>query len=131
MTPAELLADIATTRIALAPSEIHGVGVFALTDIPFGVRDLFSPPREWVPMPVAAVEALAPHLRDLVQRYCLNDGENYFLPPHGFRVYDLVVFLNHSPIPNLRSVDGGDYFETTRPIAAGEELTVDYDTLET
>ena len=131
MTPAELLADLAATRIALAPSEIHGVGVFALVDIPRGVRDLFSPPREWVPVPVAAVEALAPHLRDLVQRYCLNDGENYFLPPHGFRVYDLVVFLNHSPNPNLRSVDGGDYFETTRPIAAGEELTVDYNTLET
>lgn len=131
MTAAELLADLAATRIALAPSEIHGVGVFALVDIPSGTRDLFSPPREWVPVPVTAVEALAPHLCELVQRYCLNDGENYFLPPHGFRVYDLVVFLNHSSHPNLKSVDGGDYFETLRPIAAGEELTVDYDTLET
>ena len=131
MTPAELLADIAATRIAVAPSEIHGVGVFALTDLPRGTRDLFSPPREWVPVPTAAVEALPPHAQELVQRYCLNDSAHYFLPPHGFRVYDLVVFLNHSPNPNLESVAGGDYFETTRPVAAGEELTVDYDTLET
>ena len=63
MTPAELLADLAGTRIAVAPSEIHGVGVFALADIPVGTRDLFSPPREWVPLPLAAVEALPPPAR--------------------------------------------------------------------
>ena len=131
MTADELLADIAGTRIALAPSEIHGVGVFALVDIPSGTRDLFSPPRDWVPLPIAAVEALPPHALELVQRYCLYDEENYFVPPHGFRVYDLVVFLNHSSNPNLQSVDGGDYFVTTRRVAAGEELTVDYETLET
>jgi SET domain-containing protein len=131
MTPDELLADLSGTRIALAPSEIHGVGVFALVDIPTRTRDLFSPPRQWVPVPIPAVEALPPHALELVQRYCLHDDENYFLPPHGFRVYDLVVFLNHSSDPNLRSVDGGDYFETTRRVTAGEELTIDYETLET
>jgi len=131
MTPSDLLADLAGTRIALAPSEIHGVGVFALTDIPVGTRDLFSPPRQWVPLPLAAVETLPPHSRELVERYCLNDGEHYFVPHHGFRVYDLVVFLNHSSVPNLQSVDAGDYFETIRPVTAGDELTVDYDTLET
>jgi len=131
MTADELLADIAATRIALAPSEIHGVGVFALADIPVGTRDLFSPPRAWVPLPLAAVEALPPYARELAERYCLNDGENYFVPHHGFRVYDLVVFLNHSSVPNLRSVDAGDYFETISAVTAGDELTVDYETLET
>ena len=43
---------------------------------------------------------------------------------------DLVTFLNHSDTPNLRSVNGGDYFVTTRAVRRGEELTVDYGTLE-
>ena len=54
----------------------------------------------------------------------------YHLPPHGFRVVDFVTYLNHSESPNLRQVDGGDDFETTRDVIAGEELTVNDGTLE-
>jgi SET domain-containing protein len=43
----------------------------------------------------------------------------------------VVTYLNHSDEPNLRQVDGGDDFETTRDVRAGEELTLDYGTLET
>lgn len=130
MTPDELLHDIRTTRIGLAPSPIHGIGVFALADIPEGTRDLFSPPRPWVPVPEAEVDALPPHARRLVQTYCLWDAGTYYLPPDGFRVLDVVMYLNHSDTPNLRPVDGGDFYVTTRDVKAGEELTVDYGTLE-
>lgn len=130
MTPAELLHDIRTTRVGLAPSAIHGIGVFALTDIPEGTRDLFSPPRPWVPVPEAEADALPPHARRLVQTYCLWDAGTYYLPPDGFRVLDVVMYLNHSDTPNLRPESGGDYYVTTRAVTAGEELTVDYGTLE-
>jgi SET domain-containing protein len=65
-----------------------------------------------------------------VQTYCLWDAGTYFLPPDGFRILDLVMYLNHSDEPNLRSVSGGDYYATTRDVRAGEELTVNYGTLE-
>jgi SET domain-containing protein len=130
MTPAELLYDVRTTRIRLGPSPIHGIGVFAAADIPAGTRDLFSPPRPWVPVPEAEVESLPPPARQLVQTYCLWDEGVYYLPPDGFRIFDLVMYLNHSAEPNLRPVNGGDFYETTRDVKAGEELTVDYGKLE-
>jgi SET domain-containing protein len=131
MTPEALLADVAATRVGLAPSPLHGVGVFALADIPAGTADLFAPPRPWVPVPEAAVDGLPAHARRLVETYCLWDAGRYFLPPHGFRVIDLATFLNHSDDPNLRQVDGGDWFITTRGVTVGEELTIDYATLDT
>ncbi len=131
MTADTLLADLTTTRVGLAPSPVHGIGVFALTDIPAGTRDLFAPPRPWVPVPEADVTALPPHARKLVETYCLWDAGVYYLPPHGFRVVDVVTYLNHADAPNLRQLDGGDYYETTRAVTAGEELTIDYGTLET
>ena len=44
--------------------------------------------------------------------------------------FDVVTFLNHSDEPNLRQLDGGDRFVTTRDVTAGEELTVDYGSLD-
>lgn len=131
MTADTLLADLAATRVGLAPSTIHGIGVFALADIPAGTRDLFAPPQPWVPIQEADVNALPPHARKLVETYCLWEAGVYYLPPHGFRVVDVVTYLNHADTPNLRQVDGGDYFETTRDVPAGEELTIDYGRLET
>jgi SET domain-containing protein len=34
--------------------------------------------------------------------------------------------LNHADIPNIISINDGDYFEAVRDIKAGEELLVDY-----
>jgi hypothetical protein len=128
---AALLADLASTRVGLAPSPIHGIGVFALTDLPAGTADLFAPPVDWVPVPEADVHALPPAARRLVENHCLWDAGVYYVPPHGFRVVDVVTYLNHSTAPNLRQEGGGDRFVTTRDVAAGEELTVDYGSLET
>ena len=131
VTLSALLADLAATRVGLGPSAIHGVGVFALAPLPAGTSDLFAPPAAWVPVPEADVAALPPHARTLVETHCLWDAGVYYLPPHGFRVVDVVTYLNHSHTPNLRQLAGGDRFETVRDVAAGEELTVDYGTLET
>jgi hypothetical protein len=128
---AALLADLAATRVGLGVSRIHGIGVFALADLPAGTADLFAPPAAWVPVPEADVQALPPAARRLVENHCLWDAGVYYVPPHGFRVVDVVTYLNHSDAPNLRQEDGGDRFVTIRDVAAGEELTVDYGSLET
>jgi len=128
MTKEELLDDLAHhTRVALKPSPVHGIGVFALCPIPKGCRDLFSKNvGEWIKLPVADVEKLPEHSRSLVETYCLYDDENYYVPDYGFKVMDLVNYLNHSSTPNIISVNDGEYFETLRDIAAGEELLVNY-----
>ena len=131
MTPAQLLREIAGTRIGLAPSPLHGIGVFALTEIPAGTTDLFSPPvGEWPAVPLSELEKLPAQARKLIDTYCLQDEGMAYLPPHGFKILDLVIYLNHSNEPNLKQVDGGNYFVTLRDIAAEEELLIDYGALE-
>lgn len=126
-----LLQNIAHTRLGLGVSPIHGIGVFALTGIPAGTGSLFAPPQEWPALPLERLAELPAHARKLIDTYCLQDEDFAYLPPHGFRVLDMVMYLNHSDTPNLKQVNAGDDFITLREVAEGEELTLDYGTLET
>jgi len=114
----------------LRPSSVHGIGVFALRDIPKACRDLFSTdPGTWHRLSFMEVNQLPDHARALIETYCLFDDEQYFVPAQGFMMMDISLYLNHSDTPNIRSVDDGAYFESLREIRAGEELLVDYGTL--
>ena len=128
MTKEELLKELSEeTYVALKPSAVHGIGVFAITDIPKGCRDLFSKNvGNWIKVSIADVEKLPPHSRSLVETYCLYDEENYFVPDYGFKVMDLVNYLNHSSTPNIISVNDGEYFEAIVDIPAGNELMINY-----
>ncbi len=130
MTKVELLAELSNnTFVMLKPSAIEGIGVFAITAIPKGCKNMFSPPdatEDWMTIAKKEIEALPPHAQFLVGNYCLYDDENYFVPAQGFKKMDVSLFLNHSPTPNIISINDGDYFEAVRDIKAGEELLVDY-----
>ncbi len=128
MTKEELLKELsAETYVALKPSAVHGIGVFAITDIPKGCRNLFSKNvGNWIKLPIADVEKLPGHSRSLIETYCLYDEENYFVPDYGFKVMDLVNYLNHSSAPNIISVNDGEYFEAVVNIPAGSELMINY-----
>ena len=111
----------------LKPSPIEGIGVFAIRDIPKGCRTIFSAGiGEWIKVSIDEVEKLPAHSRNLVETYCLYDEENYFVPDYGFKIMDLVLYLNHSTQFNMISVNDGEQFEALRDIKAGEELLVDY-----
>lgn len=128
MTKEALLNDLRNeTWVMLKASPIHGIGVFAICDIPKGCNNFFSKNiGEWIKIPIAEVEQLPTHSRELIETYCLYDEENYFVPDYGFKVMDLVNYLNHSNDPNIISVNDGEYFETIRDIKCGEELLIDY-----
>ncbi len=115
------------TYAMLRPSAVHGIGVFALCDIPKGCREIFSKNvGEWIKLPITEVDNLPAHARQLVETYCLYDEEHYFVPDYGFKVMDLVNYLNHSPVPNICSVNHGEYFEALTDIPAGTELLINY-----
>lgn len=118
------------TYVMIKPSALHGIGVFAIRDIPKGCKQIFSVNiGEWIAVSKKEVNELPSHSKNLVENYCLYDDENYFIPDYGFKVMDLVNFLNHSDAPNIISINDGDYFEAIRDITCGEELLVDYGTL--
>jgi SET domain-containing protein len=111
----------------LQPSAIHGIGVFALRNIPKGCTTIFSKNTGgWISLSFAEVEQLPEHSRNFIETYYLYDDEKYFIPDHGCKVMDMASYLNHSSAPNLISVNEGEYFESTRDIQKGEELFIDY-----
>jgi len=128
MTRDELLHELSQeTYAALKPSAVHGIGVFAIRDIPKGCRTIFSRNvGEWVKLPIAEVEKLPEHSRSLIETYCLYDETDYYVPDYGFKVMDIVNYLNHSSDPNIISVNDGEYFEALKDIPSGKELFVDY-----
>ncbi len=128
MTKNQLLQELQReTYVMLKPSALHGIGVFAIRDIPKGCRNMFSKGvGEWIRVPRTEIDALPQYSKDLVENFCLYDEENYFIPDYGFKLMDLVVYLNHSDSPNIVSINEGEYFEAIREIKTGEELLVDY-----
>ena len=128
MTKEQLLQELANdTWVMLKPSPIHGNGVYALRKIPAGKCGLFSKNiGEWIKVKRTEVDALPAHSKQLVETYCLYDETDYYIPDYGFKVMDLVNFLNHSDIPNIKSINEGEDFETLRQIEEGEELFINY-----
>lgn len=126
-----LLKDLQhDTYVMIQPSKVHGIGVFAIRDIPKGTKNLFSKGfGDWIKVSKAEVEQMPMHTRELIENHCLFDADFYFVPEYGFKIVDLVIYLNHSDTPNVISVNDGEYFEAIRDIQKGEELFVDYGTI--
>ena len=115
------------TYVMPKASPIHGIGVFAIRDIPKGTRNIFSKGRgEWIKVPITEVEKLPEHTRSLIETYCLFDEEDYWVPEYGFKVIDPVIYLNHSSNPNIISINDGEEFEAIVDIKEGQELLVNY-----
>jgi SET domain-containing protein len=133
MSKEELLQELSiNTYVMLKPSNIAGIGVFAIKDIPKGCRNMFSPPdapEDWITVTKKEIENLPLHAQQVVGNYCLFDEENYYLPANGFKKIDVSLFLNHADVPNIASINDGDYFEAITDIKAGEELLIDYGTI--
>lgn len=128
MTKQELLDELRhETFVALKPSGIHGIGVFAIRDIPKGCKTMFSKESgDWIRLSFEEAEQLPEHSRLFIETYYLYDETHYFIPGHGCKIMDMASYLNHSNAPNIISVAEGAYFEALRDIATGEELFVDY-----
>ena len=107
----------------IAKSEIEGVGVFTAGAVRMGdVISRFEPDFDRL-VPTEDYLNAPPHLKALLDRYAFpHPGRPEFV------VYEVdnSRFMNHSKTPNT---DYSDFAagRALRDIAAGEELTCDYD----
>ncbi len=132
MKRAEFLRRVlANCYCRLAPSPIHGIGVFAIRDIPRGRNPFNTLPKYarpgYVRMTSAELDALPPQLRQLICALFVPTDGDMWLPNSGTNLVYLNAYFNHSTTPNLRTRDGY-HFVSLRKICEGEELTVDYRT---
>jgi hypothetical protein len=132
MKRADLLRRVlADCYCQLQPSPIHGVGVFAIRDIPRNRNPFRTLPKYATTGFVRATEedlaAVPPRLAALIRALFVPTSGKMYVPTSGLNIIYLDTYINHSLHPNLRTKDG-ERFVTNRLIREGEELTVDYRT---
>ena len=114
----------------IMPSKIHGVGVFAIQDIPKGTKLFQEDDSEliWMRRSALKLEELPKGIRQLYDQFCLikDKGETYGCPK-SFNLMTVAWYLNHSKTPNV-GCDKDYTFFALRDIKKGEELTADYHT---
>ena len=111
----------------LGVSDTHGVGVFAVKDIPSDV-DPFAPYKQsgYIVVPVTELDDIDSNVLRI-----FTDG---FFSPEGFQLFQLYdytfhpSYVNHSEKDkvNLEPSDSESGYITARDIKAGEELLVNY-----
>jgi len=106
----------------LKPSPIHGVGVFAIRQIPKGTL-LFDGDEEIVWIDGKQVADLPPNIRRMYEDFCIIKDARFGCPT-SFNSLTMAWYLNDSSSPNV-AVDDNYNMWTLRDIEDGEELTID------
>ena len=111
----------------LGVSPIHGIGVFALRDIPKGTKPLNSMvSKKEIKFSRIELKKVPSSVRKHLASFCLVEKGRVFAPEIGMNAVNLSIYLNHSKTPNLR-FNEKDVLEAMRDITRNEELTIDYD----
>jgi len=116
----------------LRPSSIHGIGVYAIRDIPKGKNPFQTLPtyggrRGYVRITDEELDALPAGLSRLLRALFVPTDGKMHIPTTGTNIVCLAAYVNHSTTPNLHTTDGFN-FRARRRIREGEELTADYRT---
>lgn len=133
MTQKEFLADLETNIYCrLQSSPVHGIGIFAIRDIPKG-RDPFPGCRipRWHAIPLDSLladEKIPAEVKAFAQAIFPVRGKTFCFPDHSLNAIDISYFLNHSNRPNVVARQDGNRFMALRKIKKGEELFSDYRT---
>jgi hypothetical protein len=110
----------------LAPSPIHGVGIFAIKKIPLGINPFNSSymAQEGIVIDKSKLESLGPEILKMLDDYHpSNDSQKQFLS--NFPNQPIWTnYLNYSDKPNIQLMEDGEW-KTLRIIEKGEELLED------
>lgn len=133
MTQQEFLRDLEENIYCrLRASKVHGIGIFAIRDIPQGV-DPFPGCRaaRWHAIPLKkflADDNIPPLVKEFARDIFPVRGTTFYFPDHSLNAIDISYFLNHADRANVAARQDGNAFIALRDIKKGEELFSDYRT---
>lgn len=119
----------------LKPSKIHGIGVFAIKDIPPNTNPFRHTYNKSCKYDVIIlnnndIKNVDNEVKKMLKDFCKN-GNKYDVLLNGLNAIDISFYLNHSKNPNLEIYEDKncDYyaFKTMRLIQKDEELLINYD----
>lgn len=116
--------DEVYTRLGV--SNIHGIGVFAISNIEKGIMLFKYDTAEMVWVDVNETKYLSEKLKQFYEDFCvLNNDKTFYGCPANFNQLTMAWYMNHSDNPNVEADKNYD-FHTIRKISEGEELTINY-----
>lgn len=126
MLAAQLIAEAYNdVYCKLAPSPIHGVGVFAIKDIPTNTI-ILKRFTEYVKVDSKFLRRIDSNVADLYKSLLQQYDEHMLIPSNGFFSIDMSFYLNHSTTPNARYDIENSFIVSKDKIAVGDEITFDY-----
>jgi hypothetical protein len=108
----------------LRPSSIHGVGIFAIAEVPKGTYIFEPDDNPTVKIAEDEIEGMPQATRQMYDDFCVLKDRKFECPT-SFNQLTPSWYLNHSRNPNV-AADSELKFYATRDIEIGEELTADY-----
>lgn len=106
-------------------SEIHGVGVIAIRDIPQGTNIFPECAVEFSRIHVDEFYQLEDSVKKMIYDYFYVEDGWAWVPHCTLNQVNASFFLNHSENPNVIHDDAANII-SNRDILSGEELTIDY-----
>ena len=111
----------------LGVSPIHGIGVFAIRDIPKGTQPLVSLLKiKEFSFSKKVIKKLPSSVQKEVRMFCYYNKDKYLIPSIGLNAMNMAFYMNHSKNPNIKYLKNNTLL-SLRKIKAGEELFFDYD----
>jgi len=116
--------DKVYTRLGI--SNIHGIGVFAISDIKKGTLLFEYDITEMVWVNASEIANTSDKIKKMYEDFCVvKDNGTLYGCPANFNQLTMAWYMNHSDTPNVE-IDENYDFRTLREIKDGEELTINY-----
>jgi SET domain-containing protein len=120
----------------IKPSKKHGVGVFAIKDIPKDTNPFKLTGNQCIKTKILnisedEVKTLHPEVKKMVNDFYHNEDGIYGIPYNGLNANDISFYMNTSNKPNIGFENSNNcsmvIFKTLHKIKKGEELLINYD----
>ena len=132
MNKKNLISNLKDIYCRIGVSQIHGVGVIAIRDIPKNINP-FKMANHYKEKTVTLTQKdlnnIPKEVNKMIYDFVAPVDGVYDIPLHGLNSMDITFYMNHCENNNVKIVDtGGSYlsFITKRNIKKGEELTINY-----